>query len=67
MIDIEAHVAAIEQRARAAKISIEALCTGAGIARSTFDRWKAQKTTPTVGVLNQLYAALEQAERKEVA
>lgn len=44
----------IEARARARGMSMLEMCRAAGIAASTFTRWKAGKTEPTLGVYRRL-------------
>ncbi len=49
--------AEIEARAKDAGMSIVEVCRKAGIAPSTFYRWKAGETEPTLGVYQRLYDA----------
>ncbi|WP_371277361.1 helix-turn-helix domain-containing protein [Acetobacter orleanensis] len=41
--------------------SIGDVCRRAGVARSTFQRWKSGETSPTVSVLTRLVRALGEA------
>jgi transcriptional regulator with XRE-family HTH domain len=51
----------LEQRAAAAGISTTEMCRRAGVAVSTFTRWKAGKTEPTLDVYRRLRDATAQA------
>ena len=51
----------IEQRAKSKGLSIADVCRRAGIAVSTFQRWKAGKTAPTLTVYQRIEAVLAQA------
>ena len=44
----------IEARAQQAGLSVTELCHKAGVARSTFTRWKAGTTSPTQRILKRL-------------
>lgn len=59
----------IEARARLAGLSLAELCRRAGIAQSTFTRWKAGTTEPTLSVYRRLLAVTEKGptRKKEVA
>lgn len=48
----------VEARAQAAGISISTICQNAGIARSTFTRWKRGDTQPTLAVYLRIRDAL---------
>ena len=48
----------IERRADAAGLSIKDVCERAGIAHTTFYRWKAGKTEPTLDVYRRIRDAL---------
>ena len=52
----------IEARAKAAGLSLEELCKRAGIAMSTFYRWRSGDTEPRLDVYRRLIAATEPAE-----
>ena len=57
----------IEARANAAGVSIAKICDEAGVARSTFSRWKVSPKNPepigaTLSSLNKLDAALAEIE-----
>lgn len=54
----------LEQRAKDAGISVGDLCQRAGIARSTFQRWKSGETMPQMRVYQRLEAVLLEAERR---
>jgi predicted transcriptional regulator len=49
--------AEIENRAKQADLSLSDVCRKAGVAVSTFYRWKAGKTQPTLGVCRKLLEA----------
>jgi len=51
----------IEERAKAAGLSLEELCGRAGIALSTFYRWRAGVTEPRLETYRLLLAATEPA------
>ena len=51
-------VTSLEARAREAGISINALCRKAGVARSTFSRWKAGRTEPQLRIYRRLIDAI---------
>jgi len=53
----------IEARAKALGLSTPALCKAAGIAPSTFNRWRNGKTDP-LKPFRQLVATLEKLESK---
>lgn len=64
----ESIVADIEHRAWCLGVSIEALCRKAGVAPSTFSRWKPSEknpapTSPTLHSIGKLYDALDQLEK----
>jgi predicted transcriptional regulator len=64
--------AEIEAKAKAAGLSIGDLCRSAGIALSTFYRWRAGETSPTLDVYQRLRDACEPAradpaDQREVA
>lgn len=48
----------VEAKARAAGLSITDVCKRADIAQSTFSRWKAGKTSPTLTIYQRIEAAL---------
>lgn len=52
----------IEAKAKAAGLTIAELCRRAGIAQSTFSRWKAGDTKPTIGVYERLCEAAQPSE-----
>jgi transcriptional regulator with XRE-family HTH domain len=52
----------IEQLARKAGKSMADVCREAGVAPSTFSRWKAKQTEPTLGVYRRLCAAVAAPE-----
>lgn len=45
-------------------LSIAEVCKRAGVARSTFTRWKSGDTSPTISVLEKLVQALGADEQK---
>jgi transcriptional regulator with XRE-family HTH domain len=47
-MNLSAEIAIIEDRIRDAGKSVSDLCRGAGIARSTWDRWKRGETAPNL-------------------
>jgi transcriptional regulator with XRE-family HTH domain len=55
----------IEERAARAGTTITALCRAEGIARSTYERWRAGKTMPNTRTLTKFLQQLEAAERGE--
>lgn len=50
--------AEVEERAKKAGKSMAEVCRLAGIAQSTFTRWKAGRTEPTMGVLRRIAQVL---------
>jgi transcriptional regulator with XRE-family HTH domain len=54
----------IEARAHAAGITLREVCKRAEIALSTFYRWKAGKTAPTLTVYSRICAATEVTKRQ---
>jgi transcriptional regulator with XRE-family HTH domain len=52
----------IEELAENAGKSMRRVCEEAGIAQSTFSRWKAGDTEPTLGVYRRILAAVSAAE-----
>lgn len=52
----------IETRAKAAGLSIGDICKRADIALSTFYRWKAGKTNPSIEVYRRLCEVTEPAQ-----
>lgn len=62
--------AEIERRAQAAGKSMKRVCQEAEIAQSTFSRWKAGQTEPTLSVYRRLVEAVtprEGAQQAEAA
>lgn len=58
----------IELIAEQARTSIAAICRDAGVARSTFTRWKAGQTSPSLAVYTRIRdAALNAATRRGTA
>lgn len=55
----------LEARANAAGLSMNEVCRRAGIARSTFTRWKAGETLPTLRVLRKVNHAIDNDEPTE--
>jgi predicted transcriptional regulator len=55
----------IYARACSVGLTIEDLAYGAGVAPSTFVRWKAGKTSPTLDVYTRVVAALLTAEQRQ--
>jgi transcriptional regulator with XRE-family HTH domain len=51
----------IEAKAKAAGLSIAEVCRRARVAQSTFTRWKAGETSPTLRVYERLCEAVEPA------
>lgn len=51
----------VEAQAKAAGLSVAKLCRDAGIAHSTFTRWRAGTTEPTLDVLRRLSRAIDAA------
>lgn len=49
----------IEAQARAKKLSISKICERAGIARSTYQRWKKGISDPSISAINRIYDVLE--------
>ena len=56
----------LERRAATAGVSVSALCREAGVARSTFTRWKSRQAEPTIRVLRLLDEALERLQPGKV-
>ncbi|GLQ68944.1 hypothetical protein GCM10007866_13950 [Gluconobacter albidus] len=57
----------IESDARERGIAIGDLCRRAQVARSTFTRWKAGETSPTLAVVGRLIQALQECGEVEKA
>lgn len=57
----------IESRAKAAGLSVADACKRAGIALSTFYRWKAGKTVPSIDVYQRLSDATASPPPSEAA
>lgn len=57
----------IEREARERGIAIGALCRRAQVARSTFTRWKAGETSPTLAIVERLILALRDSRDVEKA
>jgi transcriptional regulator with XRE-family HTH domain len=51
----------IERLARAKGMTLRDICAAAGIAYSTFGRWKRGETSPTLDVYRRLVAAVSDA------
>lgn len=71
-MDQQQIIADIEARASDAKVTIRDLCEQAGIASSTFSRWKRSDKNPepigaTLTSLRKLEGALQHFERGEAA
>jgi hypothetical protein len=47
-VSIRADMDRIEERLKAAGRSVSAMCLEAGLARSTWDRWKREETQPNM-------------------
>lgn len=65
LLQTEEIVAEIERRASAAGISISEVSKRAGLARSTFQRWKAGETDPTTSALRKIYEVLASEEARQ--
>jgi len=57
----------IEDRAKTIGLSIAEICRRAGIANSTFKRWKSGQTEPQFRVYRKLLSALENAENEMIS
>ena len=57
----------IERRADAAGVPLREIIALAGISHTTFYRWRAGKSQPTLGVYQRLLEALHAAEDTETA
>lgn len=57
----------VEARARVAGLSIKEVCRRAGIAQSTFARWKAGTTSPRLDVCNRIVAVIRAAIEAKAA
>lgn len=57
----------VEKLAAAAGKSMAEVCREAGVAPSTFTRWKAGQTEPTLGVYRRLVAVVSPAPASEAA
>lgn len=71
-MDQQQIIAGLEARAKAAGVSISAVCSRAGIAASTFSRWKPSDRNPnpigaTLRSLDKLGIAMSQIERERRA
>ncbi|MGL4573564.1 MAG: helix-turn-helix domain-containing protein [Burkholderiaceae bacterium] len=71
-MDQDTIIAEIEARAKAADVSIAQLCDTAGVARSTFSRWKRSDRNPnpigaTIVSLSKLDKALAEVEARRAA
>lgn len=53
----------IEARAKAASLSIAELCRQAGVAQSTFHRWRGEKTSPSVETVQRMLDVVAAQER----
>jgi transcriptional regulator with XRE-family HTH domain len=60
-MDIEQEIEAIETRAKAAGMTKEDLCRRGGVSVSTFNRWKAGTTGPTLRKLAALESVIKDA------
>ena len=58
----EKHIGDIEDRFRAAGYSLRGFCEYAGIAASTWTRWKAGKNLPNMATWERINEALERLE-----
>lgn len=56
----------VEAKAKDAGLSIADVCKRAGIAQSTFSRWKAGKTAPTLTIYQRIEAVLAPAAEASV-
>jgi transcriptional regulator with XRE-family HTH domain len=54
----------VERRAAEVGVSVKQLCARAGIAHTTFYRWKTGQTKPRIDVYERLRAALSAAVRE---
>lgn len=52
----------VERLAGEARLSIKEVCARAGIAQSTFSRWKAGKTEPTLDVYRRICEAVRTSD-----
>ena len=52
----------LEARAKAVGLSLNEVCRQAGVARSTFTRWKSGDHTPTIRVLQKMDAVVSEQE-----
>jgi transcriptional regulator with XRE-family HTH domain len=57
----------LEAAAKLRGLSINRLCREAGIARSTFTRWKSGKTEPQYRILRKMKLALDEADKNTTA
>lgn len=61
MLDTEIiNIAEIERQAKAAGASMNEICAAAGIARSTFTRWKSGESEPNIGKYRLVVEALNE-------
>jgi transcriptional regulator with XRE-family HTH domain len=58
---------AIQRRAAAIRLNLNALCQQAGVNRSTFTRWQLGQTGPTCRALDDIEAALAREEQRLLA
>ena len=56
----------VETRAKANGRSIADICRDAGIAQSTFSRWKRNKNSPSIDVYQRIVAAIEPKPRHDL-
>jgi len=56
-----------EERAKAASVSIDALCASAGVSRAAWQRWKAGVTEPSVTRWMRVEAALDDLIKQQAA
>ncbi len=64
---IEASISLIEARAFAARTPIYKVCQKAGVAPSTFSRWRAKAVIPLGDTIDKMLGALDAIERERAA
>jgi len=66
-MDTQTLIADAERRAVAAGLSVDEFCKDAGIARSTWQRWKSGATEPTMRTWRRVEESLVRAETETPA
>jgi DNA-binding XRE family transcriptional regulator len=64
-MDIYEIIDDLESSARLAGFKMPAVCKEAGVAPTTYTRWKKRKVEPKLSTANKLTAALERLKRRQ--